>query len=137
MTWCAGLPDTSGAAAYTVLIRAAHDEDGLEIQGHGFHSGRETTGWKRLNDRTPHDWANHILRLLADERERTFNRICLELTGGWYHADQASGTNLKAGLWLAVEHRRIYWRNPEDGEHGIRFAIGREGDPGAEQTTLF
>jgi hypothetical protein len=123
MKWRGGRPDTSGAAAYTVLIRDPADEDGLEIGGHGFRSGRTATGWKKLNDLSESAWSDRIVALLADGRERTFNRICLELTGGWHHADTALSTNLHDGLWQAVDLRRIYWRNARRGEAGIWFTL--------------
>lgn len=113
-----GLPDRSGVGRYTHLIRALGDPDETRARGaKARHEGAREPGWAKRAGR-PEEWADRIVELLADGRPRTFNAIAVALLG--VTADALFETPVDAGLWLAVEQRRIGWTPTAP----PRFAVG-------------
>ena len=106
-TYHYGLPDRSGAAQYTHIIRWRHDPK--ETRGRGFSEGRAKrprgTGWIAKEGDAEH-WAARILDLLSDGRPRTWHCIAVHLTG--LSGDVLQST-AEDGLWLAVERGDLVW----------------------------
>jgi len=100
--WSTGRkPFKSGLEIYTHVIRA---EDDPEEKPRG-KDGRTTTSWKELKKIPVWKWTSLIASHLADEVPRTFNRICVELTG--YTADVCFQENPDTALWQLVEEEVI------------------------------
>lgn len=101
-TYYFGLPDRSGAARYTHLVRWNGDPPETKARG----GGLRPAGWqKRLGG--AEEWAAEIDALLADGRPRTFNAIAVQLTGTT--ADVVVDEAPDQGLWLLVERGRVAW----------------------------
>lgn len=102
-----GMPDRRGLAQYVHLIRAPHPFEPPETMKRGGESrslGGENDRKKKAG--TPAQWAARIVALLEDKRPRTFNTICVQLTGT---TADCVGDNVDAGLWLACERLDIAW----------------------------
>jgi hypothetical protein len=112
-----GVPDRSGLAQYTHLIR--HETDPEETLARGSaEDGRDSTHWAKI-DKSPEAWATKILELLSDGKARTFNRICVTLTGTT--ADVWAGKPPDDGLWLLVERYQVVYAQ----EHGVIWFLSR------------
>lgn len=117
LTWRGGLPvgRRDGLGVFTHLIRHPSDEEGLELLGHHAGSGRDPSGWRRALADSAEPWLTNIVNVLRDCEPRTFNRICLEVTGGNYHADQCFENGPDVALWEGVDSGAIIWANHPDG----------------------
>ena len=120
-TWSEGVPDISGISKYRILVRSPHDPE--EDRGHRGFDGYDTSDRKRREPSSWKDdvklparaWAARMLRHLQAHGSRTFNALCLELTGYARTADVFGGKAPEEGLWLLVERRRVVWANLADG----------------------
>jgi hypothetical protein len=106
-----GLPDRSGLATYTHLIRSPHDgeRESREARQQRLGVAHGAVEWKRLQRGKVRDWMEAIEGLLRDGDPRTFNRIVLELTDGAMTADTAHGKDPDAALWKLVEDGVLWW----------------------------
>ncbi len=109
-TYYFGLPDRSGMAAYTHLIRWVGDPPETKARGSevvdGVRRARRGAGWQNRIG-TPEEWAPRIDELLADGEPRTFNAICVQLVGTT--ADVMVDTAIDVALWALVERNRVAW----------------------------
>jgi len=104
--WRVELPERSGAARYTHLIRAADDPKRISRSE---RKGNETR-WRLDMRGSAEQWEDEMLVLLGDGRPRTFNRIVLELTDGRYTADVAFEGAPDTALWQLVERGSLEYR---------------------------
>jgi hypothetical protein len=111
--WLTGVvPDRSGLAAFTVMIRAEEDEAFEPARKDRKLKGMaRIKAAKELLAAEPKDWAQRFADLATDGVPRTFNRMMLELTDGLITADNATNTNAEEGLWLAVQEQQLEFRN--------------------------
>ncbi len=126
VTWYSGVPDTSEAFAYVVLIRSPFDPERLR-RSEQRKLGRGFEAWREDLRGDPRAWAAKFVRLLRDGQSRTFNRLVLDATGRLYTADTASGKAPERGLWLAVEKGLLWWAHLDDGATWFAQRIGRSG----------
>lgn len=106
----AGLPDRSGLTAYTHLIRHPSDAARESRESRRERAGEDaSTEWKATTGGTVASWVERIEQLMADGEPRTFNAICLELTGGRMTADVCGGKAPDVALWALVESTRLRW----------------------------
>jgi hypothetical protein len=111
-----GLPDRSGIAAYTHLIRGPLDPEETKARG----GGKRAAGWeKRIG--AAEDWVEQIVALA--KRPITFNAICVALTGAT--SDVLFGSAIDEALWLAVEREQLAWSD----EAPIHFVDARQCTP--------
>lgn len=112
-TYHFGVPNRSGAQIYVHLIRWKHDPD--ETLARGFTGGIDDRG-RIPNGRAPNHWRHtqpvdvwkeRILHLLHDGEPRTFNRICVELTGTT--ADVWHTKEPDEALWALCEEELVAW----------------------------
>lgn len=103
--WWRRLPDRSGMASYTIMIRAPGDPERAPRPKKMADDPGHSLRWKNLNKVSPDEWRRDIVKLLSDGKSRTFNAIAVTLAGTT--ADIASGKNLEEGLWKAVENRQV------------------------------
>lgn len=97
-----GMPDRSGLASFTHLIRWRGD--GAETMDRG--SGkRDPLHWRKAG--TVAQFVESIRALMLDGRARTFNRICIEMTGAT--SDVWFGKAPDAALWSLVESGELWW----------------------------
>lgn len=96
-----GMPDRSGLAKYLHL--AQWHADPLETMGRG--RDRDPTHWQRTH--SVKEYKKLILDLLEDTDPRTFNRICLELTGTTADVWYEKAPDL--ALWELVKEDQLAW----------------------------
>lgn len=96
-SWWRTVPDRTGLAAHTVLIRAEDDPDETIERG----AGADSAAWKDVRKVSADEWLTRIAMTLADGVPRTFNRLAVELTGRT--ADVFLGEPIEDALWLGVE----------------------------------
>lgn len=127
-TWSyfTGLPDRSGPAQYTVLIRAPWDPERRPREVRQAEMGKEAAAvaWQAWRKAPPEEWRARIVAHLADGVPRTFNRIAVELVDA---SADVVGDTAEAGLWLAVERGEIWWTNEAPIHFVHRDAIARCG----------
>lgn len=116
LTWDyhTGLPDRSGMAKYTHLIMWEGDPE--ETLGRGKHGredaderglsgGRDSTHWRKTH--SVDVYKQKITELMSDGEPRTFNRICVEITGTngnvWFEKEP------DLALWALVEEKKLCW----------------------------
>lgn len=99
-TWVTGqLPDMSGMAQYTVMIRAKGDPDRLPRE---LMKKDTLAAWRRtLMKRPVEEIAQALREHLADGEARTMNRAAVEMIDKT--ADLVGGTPFEAALWRLVE----------------------------------
>lgn len=113
-----GLPDrtTDPMSRYTHLIRWYGDPE--ESLGRGFgrdidrkpngkHAGRGVDHWKHTF--SVEEYKKKILKLMKDGEPRTFNCICVVLTGTT--ADVWFEKQPDIALWQLVEEKALAWTN--------------------------
>jgi hypothetical protein len=115
--WTREPVDTSGLAAYAILVRAPGDPERRSREERNEAMGREAAGteWKQLAKVKVDKWAGRFRALLSDGRPRTYNALCVEAADAT--ADVAPD-NAEAALWLLkdrglVEHTSdvpVLWR---------------------------
>lgn len=109
-----GVPERTGLKKYTHLIRSELDPD--ETLGRGFGrdidrksngkpAGRKVDHWK--NPGSVDEFVKKIRALMSDGRPRTFNAICVELTGTT--ADVWADKEPDHALWQLVEKEELGW----------------------------
>lgn len=112
-TWSyySGLPDRSGIARYTHLIRGPHDGEREAREARQARIGKEaaSTEWQRLTRGDVATWSDAIEQLMRDGASRTFNAIVLALTSGAMTADTAFGKDPDRALWRLVEAGTLWW----------------------------
>lgn len=103
-----GLPDRSGLARYTVLIRAPGDPERRPREARQAAMGKEAAAveWRAWRAASAEEWRARIVAHLADGNPRTFNRIAVELVDA---TADVVGDTAQAGLWLAVERGEVWW----------------------------
>lgn len=106
-----GMPDRSGLAAYTHLIRSAHDgaRETREVRHARIGVAAGVIEWRKLEQGNVDEWASAIEALMRDGQPRTFNGIVLELTDAKCTADTAFGKDPDDALWKLVEARTLWW----------------------------
>lgn len=99
--WITGaLPDRSGMSAYVVLIRSPDDPKRAPRQ-----KGSDKAPHLTLRKQPVTKWRDAIAALLDDGRARTFNAICLELSG--LTADICFDEVPEHALWSLVSDSRL------------------------------
>lgn len=102
-TYYRGVPARKGILRYTHLIWSKFDPP--ETLGRGFKNGkklgRAVDHWKRTF--SVNEYKKKISELMKDGNARTFNRICVELTG------------TTASVWFEKEPDKALWALVEDG----------------------
>lgn len=117
-----GLPDRSGMFRYTHLIQSKYDPD--ETMGRG--RDRDPLHWKKIAGVEHFEQA--IASLMADGEPRTFNAICVQITGTngnvWFEKapDQA--------LWILVEKGLLAWTCTEGATFFLDSSRVEWGDQG-------
>lgn len=120
----AGLPARDGLAKYTHLIRWGGDpketmgrgrEGRKDADEQGVSGGRSSTHWKRTH--SVEVYKQKITELLTDGRSRTFNCICVQLTGTT--ADVWFEKAPDIALWSLVEEGKLCWAQ----ELGVIFFL--------------
>jgi hypothetical protein len=103
-----GLPDRSGMARYTVLIRAPWDPPRRPREVRQAAMGHEAAAveWRTWRKASAEQWCERIVAHLADGEPRTLNRIAVELVDA---TADVVGATAQAGLWLAVERGLAWW----------------------------
>ncbi len=103
-----GLPDISGLARYTVLIRAPGDPERRPRENRQAAMGHRAAAveWRAWHKASAEEWRARIVAHLADGMPRTLNRIAVELVDA---TADVVGEAALAGLWLAVERGEIWW----------------------------
>lgn len=101
-TYHFGLPDRSGMAKYLHLARSPYDLEETKARGAG---KREADHWKRTD--SVETFRQRIADLFQDGEPRTFNTICVELTGTT--ADVWFEKAPDAALWSLVEDLALVW----------------------------
>lgn len=97
-----GMPDRDGLGRYTHLIMSKLDPEETMLRG---SKVRDPNHWRKTY--SVEEWQERILHHLRDGEPRTFNAICVELTGTtaniWMDEppDQA--------LWSLCEENLIAW----------------------------
>jgi hypothetical protein len=121
VTYCRGLPDRSGTAHYTHLIRSPHDPPETKARGaKARETGDREIGYaKRLG--TVDEWCTRILALLADGRPRTWNAIAVTLIG--CTGDVLMGSAPERALWRLCEREEIAWTQEAPIEWTLASAI--------------
>lgn len=102
-----GMPDRSGLRRYMHLVRLPAVEP-PETMGRGAGQ-RDSTHWTRVLGDSSEAWAEKIAKLMADGEPRTFNAICIELTGTT--ADVWFDKPPDMGLWDLVREGKLAWTN--------------------------
>ena len=101
-TYHRGMPNRRGLRKFTHLIRSPYDPDETMARG---KANRDPTHWQKTADAVT--WSRRIARLMRDARPRTFNAICVELTGTngdvWHTKPQ------DLALWSLVRQGRLAW----------------------------
>lgn len=109
-----GLPDRSGLAKYTHLIMWAGDPEETLGRGFGRNVDRKSNG--KPAGRKPDHWKHtfsvdvykqKIMELMKDGEPRTFNCICVQITGTNAHVWFEKEPDL--ALWSLVEEGRLCW----------------------------
>lgn len=104
-TYQRGMPDRSGLAQFTHLIMWKHDPK--ETMGRGAGK-RDSQHWKKtLKNIQVEDWVEKILALMSDGEPRTFNCICIQLTGT--HGSVWAFKAPDEALWFCVRIGRLAW----------------------------
>lgn len=109
--YCRGMPDRSGLARFTHLIRAP-GYDPPDTTPRGFEGGgnaKRTKCHELASSGTPEQWCTRIVEHYEDGEPRTWNRTTLELVGLTADAVHGSDRPIERGLWLAVERELIAW----------------------------
>jgi hypothetical protein len=101
-TYHFGLPDRSGAAKYRHLIRGPFEV--AETMGRGAGK-RDPLHWKKTA--SVDAFRHRIAELFSDDAPRTFNTICVELTGTT--ADVWFEKPIDEALWSLVEDLALVW----------------------------
>lgn len=96
--WMTGPADRSGMAAFTHLVRAKDDPE--ERKARGQQPGRDVTPHKTLQKTSAAEWRRRLLEHMADGQPRTFNRLCVEMTG--HTADVCFQLGPDLALWQLV-----------------------------------
>ncbi len=108
-----GMPERSGTAKYVHLIMWTGDPPETMGRGKGKQEldenicseGRSSTHWKRTH--SAEVYKEKIMSLMSDGEPRTFNRICVEITGTngnvWFEKEP------DIALWSLVEEGRLAW----------------------------
>ena len=94
------LPDRSGMYDYVVLIRAPGDPERKPRPKKG-QPRQEAAPHLRIKKTNAESWAKQIATHMNDGRERTFNRIAVEMLDKT--ADVVGGTTFEDALWLLVK----------------------------------
>lgn len=107
-----GLPDRSGIAAFTHLIR--HPSDAQRESREARHERHDDVSeaaaeWKVTVGGKVEEWSSRIEKLLRDGEPRTFNAIVLTLTDGRLTADLAGDKPPDKALWKLVEAGTVWW----------------------------
>lgn len=97
-----GVPERTGLKKYTHLIRSELDPDETMKRG---NKNRSATHWK--NPGSVDEFVKKIRALMSDGRPRTFNAICVELTGTT--ADVWADKEPDHALWQLVEKEELGW----------------------------
>jgi len=103
--WWRRPPVRTGAAQFTVAIRAPDDPERKPRPKKMADDPGHSVKWKSINNATVEDWSRAIVKLLSDGKSRTFNAISVELSGTT--GDITIGRNPEKGLWLAVERGEL------------------------------
>ena len=115
---CFALPMT-GLASYQVLARSPDDPE-RRSRKERQKSPDYATGWKRLDDASPEQWATLFVELLETREPMTFNALVLTVTDGAFTADVAAFGAPHLGLALALADGRLLISNT--GPHRIAAA---------------
>lgn len=126
-TYHRGLPFREGMHRYTHLVWG--QDDPAETRGRGaraIETGERPTGWwKAIGG--PEEWAEKILAHMQDGKPRTFNRICVELTGATANVFFEKGPDV--ALWLLVERELLWWTAEAPIYFIHRDALTFDGEP--------
>lgn len=107
-TYHRGMPDRTGAARYTHLIRWRFDPRETMARGKGARdAGLRLPGAAKRAGGTVTDSRARILDLLSDGEPRTFHCIAVQLTG--QDASALMGSPLEVALWSLVEDETVAW----------------------------
>lgn len=112
-TWSTGArPDTSGARAYTILIRAPWED--MDTRGRNAGGGAKgTEGAAKAKAVSPDAWYPALHALFAGDARLTFNQVCVTVAGRT--ADLMFKGGLEEAVWRLVEERML--------EHTMRAPI--------------
>ena len=97
------LPDRSGMSAYVIMIRGKADPERPPQPRQ--HSQRDKTPHLTLRKQTRHAWRDSFVMLLGDGEPRTFNALCVLLSG--LTADICAGLVPEDALWSLVEEGAV------------------------------
>lgn len=113
-TYHRGLPDRTGSSVYTHLIRSKYDPKETMARGRleydeegNVIGGRDPLHWKKT--KSVEEFKKGILDLFADGEPRTFNAICIELTGAT--SDVWLDKPIDQALWALVKDHSLAWAN--------------------------
>lgn len=93
LDWMTGKADRSGPAAYAHLVRATDDPEERKKRG----AEGSSVDWKKLAKVPVAEWRQRLLEHMRDGVPRTFNRLCVELTG--HTADVCFQEGPDTALW--------------------------------------
>lgn len=112
-TYHRGMPDRSGLADFTHLIRWKHDPEETVARGaKAREAGLRAPGSaKRAGGSVPEARAA-IEKLLSDGEPRTFHCIAVQLVG--LDASAVVGSPLELALWDLVKDETLAWACEED-----------------------
>lgn len=104
--WTREPVDTSGLAAYTILIRAPGDPERRSREERHAAMGvvAASAEWKQLRKASVETWVERFRALMADGVPRTYNAMTVELIDAT--ADVAPD-NAEAALWLLKERGEV------------------------------
>lgn len=120
-TYNRGMPDLSGMSQYTVLIRSKMYGEPKETMGrgrkgradadeNGITGGRDSAHWRKTH--SVETYRDLIVALMKDGECRTFNTMCVLLTGTT--ADVWHCKTPEQALWDLVEDETLAWTNDGD-----------------------
>lgn len=101
-TYLCGMPDRSGMSRFTHLIRWSGDSEETMARGAG---NRDPLHWRKT--KSVDAFVEGIRALMLDGEPRTFNRICIEMTGAT--SDVWLDSPIDVALWRLVASRELWW----------------------------
>lgn len=128
-SYCTGLPDRSGLAYYTVMIRAPWDPERRPREVTQAEYGHRVSAvrWREWRKVTAEEWCERIAAHLEDGEPRTLNRMAVEIVDAT--ADMVGDAAID-GLWLAVERGLICWTPQAPVHFTARRFVRRRPDHG-------
>ncbi len=111
LSYFSGVPDRSGIAAFTHIIRSAVDgeRESREARQRRLGNAAAAVEWTTLKRGKVPEWEAATEALMLDGTPRTFNGIVLALTDGSMTADTAMDKDPDVALWRLVERGVLRW----------------------------